>query len=45
MPYAAALVLGASPFQMGLLSSTGALSILLFGLFAEPGRTVYASVR
>ena len=34
LPWAAVLVLGASTFQMGLLSGAGAASILLFGLFA-----------
>lgn len=34
LPYTAILVLGASPFQMGLLSGAGAAVILVFGLFA-----------
>lgn len=34
LPYTAALVLNASPFQMGLLSGIGAGGVWLFGLFA-----------
>ena len=34
LPFAAVLVLGAGPFQMGLLSGAAAASVLLFGLFA-----------
>ncbi len=34
IPLAAVLLLGASPWQMGLLNGAGAAAILLFGLFA-----------
>ena len=34
LPYTAAIVLGATPFQMGVLSGASAASILIFGLFA-----------
>jgi predicted MFS family arabinose efflux permease len=34
MPLAAVLVLGASPFQMGILNGAGAAGVLFFGLFA-----------
>jgi Na+/melibiose symporter-like transporter len=34
LPLAAVLVLGASEFQMGVLSGAGAAAVLLFGLFA-----------
>jgi len=33
IPLAAVLVLGASPFQMGILNGAGAAGILVFGLF------------
>lgn len=34
LPYAAVLILGASPFEMGVLAALAALPVLLVGLFA-----------
>jgi hypothetical protein len=34
IPLAAVLVLGASPFQMGILNGAGAAGVLVFGLLA-----------
>src|SRR5438105_2955312 len=34
LPFAAVITLGATPFQMGILSGASAVSVLLFGLFA-----------
>src|SRR5215472_1808647 len=34
LPLVAVMILGASPFQMGILSGASAASVLLFGLFA-----------
>jgi Na+/melibiose symporter-like transporter len=34
LPFAAVLVLGAGPFEMGVLSGAAAAAVLLFGLFA-----------